>query len=130
MRRAAFEMLAASATVTKYRKCLSSTGYSCSIGMARRLSKYLTGLNPSATLRQRLNSENAGLKWRFDRSQRGCAWGALLCAGSPVLHAYAKDPVGSARIIPAWYTVARTPPAAPVQFSRVLAMVHAAMHDA
>jgi predicted benzoate:H+ symporter BenE len=60
---------------------------------------------------------------------RMCA-GALLCAGSPVLHAYATDPVGSARIIPAWYTVARTAPATPVQLSRVLAMVHAAMHDA
>lgn len=58
-----------------------------------------------------------------------CA-GALPCAGSPVLHAYETDPVGSARIIPAWYTVARTAPATPVQLSRVLAMVHAAMHDA
>jgi hypothetical protein len=33
-------------------------------------------------------------------------------------------------VIPAWYATARTAPATPVQLSRVLAMVHAAMHDA
>ena len=36
----------------------------------------------------------------------------------------------SAHVIPAWYATARTAPATPVQLSRVLAMVHAAMHDA
>ena len=38
--------------------------------------------------------------------------------------------VTSAHVIPAWYAAARTAPATPVQLSRVLAMVHAAMHDA
>ncbi len=38
--------------------------------------------------------------------------------------------VTSARVIPAWYATARTAPATPVQLSRVLAMVHAVMHDA
>ena len=38
--------------------------------------------------------------------------------------------VTSAHVIPAWYSTARTAPATPVQLSRVLAMVHAAMHDA
>ena len=38
--------------------------------------------------------------------------------------------VTSAQVIPAWYATARTAPATAVQLSRVLAMVHAAMHDA
>ena len=38
--------------------------------------------------------------------------------------------VTSAHVILAWYATARTAPATPVQLSRVLAMVHAAMHDA
>jgi hypothetical protein len=41
-----------------------------------------------------------------------------------------RGTVGSPRVIPAWYATARTAPATPVQLSRVLAMVHAAMHDA
>src|SRR5262245_29441069 len=36
----------------------------------------------------------------------------------------------SPHVIPAWYATARTAPVSPVQLSRVLAMVHAAMHDA
>ena len=38
--------------------------------------------------------------------------------------------VSSAHVIAAWYSAARTAPTTPVQLSRVLAMVHAAMHDA
>jgi len=52
----------------------------------------------------------------------------LLCAA--ITPAHAAEPVASAQIIPAWYTVARTAPATPVQMARVLAMVHTAMHDA
>lgn len=36
----------------------------------------------------------------------------------------------SPRVILEWYATARTAPTSPVQLSRVLAMVHAAMHDA
>ena len=41
-----------------------------------------------------------------------------------------RGTAASAHVIPAWYATARTAPATPVQLSRVLAMVHAAMHDA
>ena len=36
----------------------------------------------------------------------------------------------SPQVVPKWYATARTAPATPVQLSRVLAMLHAAMHDA
>src|SRR5262245_3777975 len=36
----------------------------------------------------------------------------------------------TAQVIPAWYAAARTAATTPVQLSRVLAMVHVAMHDA
>src|SRR5262245_31464248 len=36
----------------------------------------------------------------------------------------------SPHVVAAWYATARTAPTSPVQLSRVLAMVHAAMHDA
>lgn len=39
-------------------------------------------------------------------------------------------PQSSPQVVSAWYATARTAPATPVQLSRVLAMVHAAMHDA
>src|SRR5215510_15590790 len=42
----------------------------------------------------------------------------------------ARATLASPHVIPAWYATARTAPASPVQLSRVLAMVHAAMHDA
>jgi hypothetical protein len=41
-----------------------------------------------------------------------------------------RGSISSPDVIPAWYATARTSPATPVQLSRVLAMVHAAMHDA
>jgi hypothetical protein len=52
------------------------------------------------------------------------------------MHAeWASHPAASGRtpspnVIPTWYATARTAPTTPVQLSRVLAMVHAAMHDA
>src|SRR5262245_26484408 len=46
------------------------------------------------------------------------------------LDGHAPDGLSSPQVIPAWYAVARTAPATPVQLSRVLAMVHVAMHDA
>lgn len=54
---------------------------------------------------------------------------------SVLLPGYASDVAvaesrSSAQVIPAWYATARTAPASPVQLARVLAMVHAAMHDA
>jgi hypothetical protein len=51
----------------------------------------------------------------------------LLGGMSPPL---AAAPQGSAEVVPAWYATARMAPATPVQLARVLAMVHAAMHDA
>jgi hypothetical protein len=53
--------------------------------------------------------------------------GTVLWAGSE--SAASRGGVGSG-VVQAWYDVARTAPATPVQLSRVLAMVHAAMHDA
>ena len=60
-----------------------------------------------------------------------CAGGVLVwAAGHRAVDGQSLDNVASAQVIPAWYAVARTAPASPVQLSRVLAMVHAAMHDA
>jgi hypothetical protein len=60
----------------------------------------------------------------------GCA-GVLVCgAGQGLLDGRPSGEEESAQVVPAWYAVARTAPATPVQLSRVLAMVHAAMHDA
>ena len=51
--------------------------------------------------------------------------------GEPVSRLVAsRGTAASAHVIPAWYATARTAPATPVQLARVLAMVHAAMHDA
>lgn len=59
-----------------------------------------------------------------------CA-GAFVCAsGSRAVDGRSPDNVASARVIPEWYAVARTAATSPVQLARVLAMVHAAMHDA
>src|SRR5262245_6312741 len=44
--------------------------------------------------------------------------------------AASRGTIASADVIPGWYAIARTAPATPVQLSRVLAMVLAAMHDA
>jgi hypothetical protein len=44
--------------------------------------------------------------------------------------AHSAGTIASSQVIPAWYATARTAPVTPVQLSRVLAMVHAAMHDA
>jgi hypothetical protein len=52
---------------------------------------------------------------------------ALGAMWSPIA---AAETEGSADVVPAWYATARTAPANPVQMARVLAMVHAAMHDA
>ena len=57
---------------------------------------------------------------------------AVVCAtgspgSSPVVP---QGTATSVQVIPYWYATARTAPATPVQLSRVLAMVHAAMHDA
>jgi hypothetical protein len=58
-------------------------------------------------------------------------FGVLLCApASRSPAAVPTEGVASAQVIPAWYATARTAPATPVQLSRVLAMVHTAMHDA
>ena len=46
------------------------------------------------------------------------------------LDGHMPDGLASAQVIPTWYAVARMAPATPVQLSRVLAMVHVAMHDA
>src|SRR5262245_41492745 len=54
-----------------------------------------------------------------------CATGAP--GSSPVVP---RGAATSVQVIPYWYASARTAPATPVQLSRVLAMVHAAMHDA
>ena len=58
--------------------------------------------------------------------------GAVLWAGGDTASGLvsSRGTVTSAHVIPAWYATARTAPATPVQLSRVLAMVHAAMHDA
>ena len=58
--------------------------------------------------------------------------GAVVWAhGAPASGQFASSGiVTSAHVIPAWYATARTAPASPVQLSRVLAMVLAAMHDA
>src|SRR5262245_49522092 len=45
-------------------------------------------------------------------------------------HPAASSRIPSSDVVPAWYAAARTAPTSPVQLSRVLAMVHAAMHDA
>jgi hypothetical protein len=54
---------------------------------------------------------------------------AVLASGS-VSRVVAGQSAGSPEVVSAWYATARTAPASPVQLSRVLAMVHAAMHDA
>ena len=59
-----------------------------------------------------------------------CAGVLVWAAGHRSVAGQSLDNVASAQVIPAWYAVARTAPASPVQLSRVLAMVHAAMHDA
>jgi hypothetical protein len=60
-----------------------------------------------------------------------CAAAILWAHGDPASSlAAAREADSSAGVIPAWYATARTAPATPVQLSRVLAMVHAAMHDA
>jgi hypothetical protein len=43
---------------------------------------------------------------------------------------WARSEAAPVGMIQAWYATARTAPATPVQLSRVLAMVHVAMHDA
>jgi hypothetical protein len=56
---------------------------------------------------------------------------AVVCAtGSPGSSPVVPPAATSVQVIPYWYAIARTAPATPVQLSRVLAMVHAAMHDA
>lgn len=59
-----------------------------------------------------------------------CAGVLLWAMAHRSLNGYTPDGFVSAQVIPAWYAVARTAPATPVQLSRVLAMVHVAMHDA
>lgn len=60
-----------------------------------------------------------------------CLGAVLWARGGPAASAVASHKgAASAVVIPAWYATARTAPATPVQLSRVLAMVHAAMHDA
>ena len=50
--------------------------------------------------------------------------------GQGSIEGHSAGDARSAQVVPAWYDTARTAPATPVQLSRVLAMVHAAMHDA
>jgi hypothetical protein len=59
-----------------------------------------------------------------------CAGVLISAAGHGSVDGESQESVTSAQVVPAWYAVARTAPASPVQLSRVLAMVHAAMHDA
>jgi hypothetical protein len=60
-----------------------------------------------------------------------CLTAVLSARGKPAAgQAAPGGTAASADVIPAWHATARTAPATPVQLSRVLAMVHAAMHDA
>jgi hypothetical protein len=60
-----------------------------------------------------------------------CLAAVLSARGKPAAgQAAPRGTAASADVIPAWHATARTAPATPVQLSRVLAMVHAAMHDA
>jgi hypothetical protein len=60
-----------------------------------------------------------------------CLTAVLSARGKPAAgQAAPRGTAASADVIPAWHATARTAPATPVQLSRVLAMVHAAMHDA
>jgi hypothetical protein len=59
-----------------------------------------------------------------------CAGVLLVAMAQRSLGGHTLDGLSSPQVIPAWYAVARTAPATPVQLSRVLAMVHVAMHDA
>ena len=60
-----------------------------------------------------------------------CLAALLLARGNPASgRVSSRVPAASADVIPAWHATARTASATPVQLSRVLAMVHAAMHDA
>jgi hypothetical protein len=59
-----------------------------------------------------------------------CAGVLAWAAGQRSIDGRSPDHVASAQVVPAWYAVARKATASPVQLSRVLAMVHAAMHDA
>src|SRR5262245_6421937 len=60
-----------------------------------------------------------------------CLTASLLTQGNPAPgQPGPRGTIASAHVVAAWYTAARTAPATPVQLSRVLAMVHAAMHDA
>ena len=60
----------------------------------------------------------------------GCAGMLFWALGQGSIEGHSPGDAGSAQVVPAWYDAARTAPATPVQLSRVLAMVHAAMHDA
>jgi hypothetical protein len=60
----------------------------------------------------------------------GLAGSIAIVATTPSALVASSRSSRSAQVIAAWYATARTAPTSPVQLSRVLAMVHAAMHDA
>src|SRR5262245_21935144 len=60
----------------------------------------------------------------------GLASFLVIIAAPPSVLVASSTSNPSPRVIPEWYATARTALTSPVQLSRVLAMVHAAMHDA